>query len=352
MAAAVNSAGLGNHIFRMLVTETNALVGEEMYDAFYRQVGDSTRPGIIITGDDAKIQQYTILYPAMKSRGIHRGLELYPPTGLLRDNAGGTATFSYAEAKIMSDDGVSIQVNGTSDDLLINAGGRTLVSDWIANLAMQRNDFVSRGFPTPISFCYPFGYLRQAVTRVERTGLALTAGTNILPMASTTGLAVGDRAILRGVSRSCTITAIDPNVSVTLSENMTFTATNNAVSFVRVTSDFHGTKPQLEAIAAGWKWGRSTISGNMFIGYGISRAQSMQYPSLTASGLTLAAFQSVVNQAIAAKAITSIYVHDTTEWPEMLDCLDWLKIQVDNGLIDATNTPMLEARYGNATVPS
>lgn len=345
MNPAVAAAGVGNHRIRNLTTETNANVGEVSFDALYRAVGASTKGAMILTCDDIPIQQYTVLFPELQARGLVA--ELYVPTSLV----GTTNKMTQAQIMEMASAGCSIQINGTPDDTVMTTFSN--VSDWVTNgLNLQRGIISSWGLPTPISFCYTFGYLRHPGTTVLKTGVTLTSGANTMTIADVTGIVNGQRVVAKGLTKAATVVSV-VGTTVTISEPFAFTSsTAQAVNFVTVTSDFHGTKPQLAAIAAGYKWGRATVGNDMFIGYGISRAQSMQFPSTTVTGMTLANFTALVDQAVAAKSVTSVYIHTAVDWPDRVACLDYLKSQIDLGLIECTTTPALEAKYGAATVPA
>lgn len=340
--AAVQSASPGNHRFRLSTAQTAANAGSVTYDAFYRDVGG--KGAVILTFDDVKGDQYTDAFPIMQANGLVG--ELYVPVDLV-----GTSTLlTWAQIAEMKAAGWSIQVNGTADDQPMTTAANPAAA--VAILEAQKAELVSRGLGTPISFCYPFGTLRANGTRVEKTGVTTTAGSAVIPMASTTNITVGMRCIMFGVSRDARVASIDPNVSVTLDETVTTAISSKTASFVDDSGAFHGTKLQDAIEAAGWKWGRSTINGNMFCLYGVSRAQALQYPSYPTSSLTLETFQTHVNTAIAAKAVTSFYFHSLADAGIFEDCMEWLKAQVDAGLVDVTTTPALEARYGAASPPA
>jgi hypothetical protein len=353
MDAAVRNAGMGTHRIRLSSTTLDAPVGDTNLDAVYQAVGESTKPAIIFGFHDAKATQHTVGYPIMAPLGIIG--EAYPP----KDKIGTAGVMTESQlVELGTVGGWSIQTNGTTDDRVINsaADGRNTVAAWIDNLNAGADYVESLGFPRPMSFAYPFNFKRSAGTKVLKTGVTLTGGSNTMTIADTTGLAIGQRIVAKPLTKAAVVQDI-VGTTVTMSEPFQFTATTaQTVKFVTVTSDFHGTKPQLAAIAAGWKWGQSTDNEEMFVGFGISRAQAIQYPAYPGDGMTLSVFQGIVNRAISTKSMCSFYIHDigVGGWTtaEFTACMNWLKTQIDLGLIECMTTPMIEAKYGNATVPA
>lgn len=345
--AAVGSAGVGNHRFRMNSTISGSgHPGEVTFDAFYKGVGG--KGAVILTFDDVKANQRFTALPIMQPLGIVG--ELYVPTALV----GNSGLLTWAQIAELAAAGWSIQVNGTSDDQPMTVSGS--IAATLADLEAQRTELVSRGYPAPHSFCYPFGTLRSNGARIDTTATTV-AGTNTVTVGSAASLVVGMRFIMSATARNCRIQSID-GTTITLDNNFDTNFTNAACAFVNDSGAFHGTKLQTALRANGWKWGRTTLNGDMFVQYGISPDQAIQLPSYSTTGMTLASFQGIVNGAINRKSVVTFYIHNIAasggnNWDptEFSNAMAWLKTKIDEGVVISATTPMLDTLYGAATVP-
>jgi hypothetical protein len=226
-------------------------------------------------------------------------------------------------------------------------------------MATNKAALEAQGFTGIDAFCYPFGSVRTNGTRVEKTGITTTVGSPVVPMASTTNIVAGMRAVMFGVSRNARVLSVDPGVSVTLDENVSAAITSKTAAFVNDSGEFHGNKLQTALRAAGWKWGRTTQADRyVFCQYGVPWAQAIQYPSNPTTSLTLESFQAIINTAIAAKSVVSFYFHNiadsggsATNVAVFTACMEWLADQVTAGLIECTTTKALTSAFGNARPP-
>ncbi|MGR9384928.1 polysaccharide deacetylase family protein [Rhizobium leguminosarum] len=345
--AAVGAAGVGNHRFRVNSTISGSgHPGEVSYDALYKGVGG--KGAVILTFDDIKANQRFAALPIMQPLGIVG--EVYVPTALV----GGSGLLTWTQIGELAAAGWSIQVNGTSDDQPMTVSGS--IAATLADLATQKNELVSRGYPAPRSFCYPFGTLRSNGARIDTTATTV-AGTNTVTVASATGIVIGMRFIMSATARNCRVTDVT-GTTITLDNNFDTNFTNAACAFVNDSGAFHGTKLQTALRGAGWKWGRTTINTDMFCQYGISLDQAIQLPSYSTTGMTLASFQGIVNGAINRKSVVTFYIHNIAasggnNWDptEFQNAMDWLKTKIDEGVVISATTPMLDTLYGAATIP-
>lgn len=352
------NAGVGNHDMGIITSETNtsypngARIGEVTVDALYRDVLANEPTPVVVTFDDAKPTQYSIAYPDLVAAGL-KGT-FYIPTALV--GTGGVMTWTQIQE--LNAAGLNVAIDGTPDDTPVSSAGSAV--NFLAGLETQNVALEAHGIPRTKEFCWPFGFIRQASfgagIRVDFTNIGLTAGTDTLVMADTTGIVVGQRAVIFGVSTACRVIAVNTNVSIQLSEQMTVTAPGRNISFLTDTSWLYGNGAMDAAIGAGYEWARSTINARMFVGFGYSRRWAMQAPSYPGNGQTGAAMLAIVDAAIAERAMVSFYIHGITsgELPaaEWTIFKDGLKTRQDAGLIRTTTFKEIEARYGNAHPPA
>lgn len=353
MNALVAAAGMGSHQFRVSGTSASAGAGDVTLDASYCAIGG--KAGVLLTFDDAKISQRTVAAEIMAANGLVG--EALIPAGKIEE--GGLDVMSWAQThELETLYGWNIQSGATlNDTALTNLG---TVEAAVAAMAANKAALEAQGFRGINAFCYPFGSVRTNGTRIEKTGITTTAGSPIIPMASTTGITVAMRAVMFGVSRSARVLSVEPNVSVTLNENVTTAIASKNAAFVDDSGAFHGRKLTDALRAAGWKWGRTTEAGrDMFCQYGISPDQAIQYPSNPTTGLTLASFQASVNAAKASKSLVAFYFHNiadsggsATSVAVFTDCMNWLKTEVDADFVENVTTKSLDAKYGNARPPT
>lgn len=346
--SAVQAAGVGNHRFRLNSTISGSgHPGEVSFDAFYKGVGG--KGAVILTFDDIKANQRNTALPIMQPLGIVG--EVYVPTALV----GNSGLMTWTQIGELAAAGWSIQANGTPDDQPMTVSGS--VANTIANLESIRTELVTRGYPSPKAFCYPFGTLRANGARIDTTATTV-AGSNTVEVASATGIVVGMRFIMSATARNCRVASIS-GTTITLDNPFDTNFTNAACAFVNDSGAFHGTKLQTALKAAGWKWGRTTLNGNMFVQYGIAPNQAIQMPSYSTTNMTLASFQSIVNGAINTKSVVTFYIHNVdnlnnNSWSvtEFTNAMNWLKTKIDEGVVISATTPMLETLYGTATPPA
>lgn len=349
--AAFSGAGVGNHDVRITCAETDAQVGEVSIDAFYTEVLANEPAPVVMTFDDAKPTHASIVLPDLIANDL-RGT-FYIPTDNV--DAGGAGVMSWTDIQAANASGkVLIAPNGTGNDNAI-----TSPDNLVSELEKQNTRLVAKGIPRATEFCWPFGFIRQAPSasnRFVRTGVNIPSGTDTLPLSSTTGISVGQRAVLVGVSTNCRVIAVNTDTSVQLSEPMTISATSKAVVFVDDSNVLFGNKAIDAAIAAGYKMGRSTINARAFVGFGFSRRFGMQFPSYPGNGQTAASLLALIDSAITEKAAVSFYFHGiaTGEFPpaEWATFIAGVKARQDAGLIKTMTLTDINDRYSNAKPPS
>lgn len=352
--AGVKAAGVGTHRFQVVNTLASAKINDISFDAFYHNVGGIG--GVMLTFDDAYVDAIDCL-AIMQPLGIVG--EAYIPTAQI-----GTANkFSWVQAAQLKAGGWNIQLDGTTDD-----GAFTNLANpaaGVAALAAGKAELITRGLGTEASlnaFCYPFGIggARTNGTRTEKASVTTLGAT--VTMADTAGITVGMRFVCMGAKRTNRVQSVAAG-TVTLDEPVDTAVTALPAAFIDDSGPFHGKKLQNAIRAAGWKWGRSTYSGRMFVQYGISPDMAIEFPATSASGLTLATFQTAVQAAIDNKQVLAIYCHTvratgapgvSLNWDitEFQACMNWLKTQIDAGVVESVTTASLDQKYGNRTVPT
>lgn len=439
--ATFQNAGVGNHDIRITCAETDAYVAEVSFDALYMDVLANEPAPVILTFDDAKVTQSTIVMPDLVANGL-KGV-IYPPSE--RVEAGGADIMTKAQIKAWYDAGLAVGVNGTPSDNVIPTdvevfkSGLISQTDWLKNVVGVANP---KG-----EFPWPFGYMREAPGQNNRFvafNVNIPSGTNVLPLAprssdvtisigspavvtwtahplkvgskikfSTTGalptgivagtpyyvvtagfsansfrisatkggsalntsgsqsgtqtatavftdgVAIGQRAVMVGVSDNCRVTAVNPDVSVTLSEPMTIAASGANVAFVDDSNTQYGNKFVDAAASIGYLMARAAASlqRRVFVGFGFSRRLGLQFPAYGGNGATAASLLALVDIAIQEKAAICFYFHGITagEFPpsEWALFVAGIKARQDAGLIKTYNgLSEINDRYFSAGVPA
>lgn len=338
--AEVKAAGVGTHRFQVSDTLANAKITDLSFDAVYHAVGG--KGGLLLSFDDCFAEIMTRYFPIMQPLGIVG--EVFVATALV----GNAGKLTWANLATLEAAGWAISLDGTRNDgALTNLGS---ISAAIAELEAGNAELVSHGFARTNSFCYPFGFggARTNGTRTEKASVTTSGAT--VTVADTSGIVSGMRFICFGAPRTARVDSVGSG-TVTLTEPVT-TGFTGPASFVDDSPPFHGKKLQTAIRAAGYKWGRSTYSGRMFCQYGISRDMAIEYPATPGNGMTLAAFQPLVQAAIDNKQVQTFYTH--ADWPEadFQACMTWAKTQIDADTLFSATTKILDQMYGNVTVPA
>jgi len=338
--AAVQAAGTGTHRFQMSNTLVSSKVTDQSYDAVYYGVGG--KAGLILSFDDCFVEAYTRYFPIMQPLGIVG--EINVATALV----GTTGKLTWAQISELAAAGWVISLDGTRNDGAFN--NLPSVADALAELEAGKAELVSRGFPAPNAFVYPFGFggARTNGARVEKTGV--TTSGNIVTLADTSGITTGMRFIALGAKRTNRVQSVGSG-SVTLNDTVETAGSNLAASFVDDSGPFHGKKLQTALRAAGWKWGRSTYGSSMFVQYGVSPDMAIEYPATAGDNMTLASFQALMQPAIDNKKVLTIYTHNLWSQAEFQASMNWFKTQMDAGLAFSATTKLLDQMYGNVSPP-
>jgi hypothetical protein len=354
--ATFRNAGIGNHGVRIASTETDAPVGELSVDAFHKDVLANEPSPVVLTFDDGLISQFTIAYPDMLAAGVTGSFTL--PTDHLDEARPTCMTWANAE-EINASGRFSFSVNARGNDGAIDTPA-TLLSE----LDRQVGVYANHGIVPDKTVTWTYGYIREVPkstspnqNRFVKTGVALTADSDLLNLSDTSGIAVGQQAVIVGVSTNCTVLEVTPNVSVKLSEPMRLTATGRTVVFVTTSHALYGNKAIDAAIAHGYKMGRAAtgMNADAFVGFGFSRRFAMQFPAFPADGQTAASLLALVDSAIAKKSAIVIYFHAIA--PSGFPPSEWsifiagIKTRQEAGLIKTMSLMDIDRRYYDARPP-
>lgn len=304
---------------------------------------------MILSFDDAVADAYSIAFPIMAPLGIVG--ELCVTTSLV----GTAGKYTWGNVATLAAAGWAVSLDGTTDTTPMT--DKASIAAVLADLEVGQTELTSRGFPRTNSFCYPTGVMRTVGTKVSKASVTTdgNATSRVMTIADTTGITVGMRVIVFGASRTCRVETVSAGQIKTTEAIPVFTG---PADFSDDSGAFHGNKLQTALKAAGYKYGRQTNPGSMFVQFGPAIDQTIIHPGTSSTGMTLTTFQTAVNAAIATGSVVNIYIHNiqpsgSLNWvdTEFAASMAWLKTQIDAGLVESLTTKLIETRYGSARPP-
>jgi hypothetical protein len=310
------------------------------------------RPTILMNFDNAYNGIYNIAFPIMSERNF-KGSCFVGGDGPGGDVIGGDFHMTVEMLQALYAAGWDICPNGTAtDDPMTDHAS---VADAVADIDSVKAWLISKGFHRGLEcFCYPNGSARVAGD--EKQVAAVTSdGSNIVVMASTSGIEVGYKAAGALVPRSPATTVVSVDSATQLTLSAAIPSGTSAMSFTDTSGPFHTGKLQAGLKAAGYKFGRLTANGTRFTRFGLGD-QGLVFPTYSWNTFSDLDALKVRLDAVEKRGHTiSIFAHnvsDTDVLPATFESfMDEVKTRVDENRFDVLTMSQFIARDGNARPP-
>jgi peptidoglycan/xylan/chitin deacetylase (PgdA/CDA1 family) len=310
------------------------------------------RPTILLTFDNAYLGVYQSVLPKLKSLGLKASC-FVAGDGPSGDVLGGDFHMTVAMLKELYDAGWDICPNGTSTDNPMSSA--TDAAAAVADIETIKTWLSDRGFRRGLDcFCYPNGVARVAGNKVQVA--AVTAdGSNVVTMASTTGITVGREVAGPTVPAvpDTTVLAVTDATHLTLSANIP--AGTTPMSFTDTSGPFHTGKLQAALKAAGYKFGRLTANGTRYTRMGLGD-MGLVFPVYSLNSFAdLAAFQTRLDAVEKRGHTICLFAHnvsDTDVLPATFNAFaDEIATRVNANRFDMLTMSQFIARDGKAFAP-
>lgn len=342
-------AGQGAQTLGLAVTAasnapSNAVV---RVDALMARAGG--RPTVIIGFDDCYATQFTLGVEILKTRGLKASAHV------ARNYVGGAGRMTRDQLDTLyRDHGWDLCSNSTDDGPLTGKGS---VAAAIADMEADRQFLRDNGWDRAADFgCYPNGAIATNGTRVlVNTVTAAGTGDVVLGAAAAT-VAVGWEVEGYNVPAGTVVQAIADSTHFTLSNPIPAQA--KPMSFTSP-APFGVGKLQAALVAAGFRQMRTTLNrGHVHTRFGWDWHWMLFHGNAT-SGLTIAAFQALVDKAIQQGGTLELYTHGLvaggggghTDPTFYAQAMDYVAAKRDAGELDVLTKSELWARDGVSTVP-
>jgi hypothetical protein len=299
--------GAGQYDIRFQTSQVAAYARSPTIDALVRNADGP--PIFMLRMDDARIDQVRST-DGIVSLAEQHCPELVPfmvsyvPVSTLGDSG---TRMVQADLLNLKSRGVKIASNLTPDDNPITAYADTAAV--MAAFQSQLATLTSMGLGGPDLYdtVASNGSFRTPGAEVQKTGLTTTVGSAVVPMSVTSDVAVGDVAIAVGLAAGTVVSAIDPGVSVTLSNPVTVASA--FMTFIKTDGPFHTNKLKVAAAAVGIKSILSTNGGHIYVRGGLAEPDAYQLPFYSGSLATAASVIAIIDQAILRGCAMGFYLH-------------------------------------------
>lgn len=307
------------------------------------------RPTVIVGFDDTHASQFTVGRAIMKARGLKANVHV------VKNFVGQTNRMTADQLDTLyREDGWDLCVNTTDDGPMTSKGS---VAAAVADLVADRQYLLDNGWDRGANFgCYPNGAYATNGTRVLVNSVTSTGDENITLGTASPTVQPGWEVEGYNVPPGTTVLAVTDSTHFSLSDDVP--AQTKPMSFTSP-APFGIGKLQTGLIEAGFRQMRTTRNfGHMHTRFGWAWHWVIFNGNGT-SGLTLAAFQALIDRAILVGGTIEFYTHvlvngggggntDPTLFAQMMD---YLVAKRDAGLLDVLTKSELWARDGGSSVP-
>lgn len=352
-AGSLGTKGIGQIDLRITQNNTAPRCGTTRVDALYTNAAGI--PTVVWTFDDLMIGQYNVAFPLWQSLGL-KGTLYVAPSFLA---SGPPSHLTLPQVQEMYAAGWDMGCDGTWDDS--NMTAHATAADAISDISNVRQFLIDNGMPRAQDhLCYPFGACRVPGTKVQISGVT-SDGTNVITVASTSGIVNGMRAAGILVPRSPATTVVSINNATQVTLSAAIPPGTSDMSFTDTSGEFHTGKLPAALRVAGFKTGRLTVTGQRFTRFGFAD-QGLIFPSNSTNSTSfpnLAAFQARIDLIEKRGQTIMFYSHDIFPGGSGLHTDQNLFTQFSNelafraaaGRIQVLTISELWARDGNATPP-
>jgi len=316
-------------------------------DALMAKAGG--RPTVIIGFDDCYATQFTLGLEILKARGLKASAHV------AQGYVGGSGRMTRDQLDVLyRDHGWDLCANSTDDGPFTGKGS---VAAAVADLVADRQYLRDNGWDRGADFgCYPNGAIATNGARVLVNSVTSTGDENIVLGAASPTVQAGWEVEGYNVPSGTTVLAVTDSTHFSLSDDVP--AQTKPMSFT-APAPFGVGKLQAALIAAGFRQMRTTLNrGHVHTRFGWAWHWMLFHGNAT-SGLTIAAFQALVDKTIQLGGTLELYTHGLvaggggghTDPAFYAQAMDYVAAKRDAGQLDVLTKSELWARDGRSSVP-